>query len=439
MKSIVGHVLAGALIAGLLIQYALNLLDGQITSDYPARPIKLVVPFNPGGGSDTFARIIKAGIDENNLLPQPFVIINRPGGSSTIGSRYVRDAKPDGYTLLLLHDALITAQYSGTVSYGPEAFEPVAGTGEIGLVVAVHEDSPFTSLKSLLDAATETPDEIVYGVNMGAPSHFLARRLEHVHPGAKFRYTQAGDGTDRLGKLVGGHIQAATFSATEMLNFDGQGLRGLAIFGPERRESLPDLPTALEQGIDVEEVNSQYWWFPKKTPQDRIDYMANVLRKVMQTDTVLNRLTELHIPPRFLSGPEHEAYLENRIEAAQSVGQQESPDVPDIPLIICCGLAACLLVMAFSGKVSTGPADTLSLKGPTAKRAAIMLVMSAAYAVAMQFGASFAWATTVFIVLVGLLLSTDPKRHILPLTETAVIVAFGIQFVLTQIVVTDLP
>jgi hypothetical protein len=303
----------------------------------------------------------------------------------------------------------------------------------------VHEDSPYTSLKSLLDAATEKPDEIVYGVNMGAPSHFLARRLEHVHPGAKFRYTQAGDGTDRLGKLVGGHIQAATFSATEMLNFEGQGLRGLAIFGPQRRESLPDLPTALEQGVDVEEVNSQYWWFPKKTPQDRIDYMANVLRKAMQTETVLKRLTELHIPPRFLSGPEHEAYLENRIEAAQSVGQQESPDVPDIPLIVCCGLGVCLLVMAFSGKVLTGSADTLSLKGPTAKRAAIMLVMSAAYAAAMQFSVSFAWATTVFIVLVGLLLSTDRKRHLLPLTETAVIVAFGIQFVLTEIAVTDLP
>jgi len=341
--------------------------------------------------------------------------------------------------LLLLHDALITAKYSGTVSYGPEVFEAVAGTGEIGLVVAVHEDSPYTSLKSLLDAATEKPDEIVYGVNMGAPSHFLARRLEHVHPGAKFRYTQAGDGTDRLGKLVGGHIQAATFSATEMLNFAGQGLRGLAIFGPERRESLPDLPTALEQGVDVEEVNSQYWWFPKGTPQDRIDYMADVLRKAMQTETVLKRLTELHIPPRFLSGAEHEAYLEERVAAAQSVGQQESPEVPDIPLLICCGLIVCLLVMIFSRRVSPEPGDTVSLKGPTAKRATIMLAMSAAYALAMQFGASFAWATTVFIMLVGLLLSTDHKRHLVPLTETAVIVAFGIQFVLTQIVVTDLP
>lgn len=439
MRSIAGHTLAGMLIAVLLVQYVLNRSGGATTDEYPARPIKLVVPFGPGGGSDTFARIIQAGINENGLLPQPFVIINRPGGSSTIGSRYVRDAKPDGYTLLLLHDALITAKYSGTVSYGPEVFEPVAGTGEIGLCVAVHEDSPYQTLNDLMDAAAEEPDEIVYGVNMGAPSHFLALRMENAQPGLKFRYTQAGDGTDRVQKLTGGHIQAATFSATELINFEGQGIRGLAIFSPERRESLPDLPTALEQGIDIEEVNSQYWWFPKDTPQERVDYMADVLRRAMQTDTVRDRLEELHIPARFLSGPAHNEYLKTRIESAQSVGKQESPDVPDIPTYVGCGLLACLLVIACGGKSAEQLPDKSSLRGAAARRAGMMLAAAVIYAAAMQFGAGFAWVTMTFILAIGLLLCDDRKRILLPLAETAVIVAFGVQYVLTQIVVTDLP
>lgn len=452
MRSIAGHVLATVLIVALVGHYAIRAFDGAAeTDEYPARPIKLVIPFNPGGGSDTFGRIIvQDGIEKNNLLPVPLVPINRPGGSSTIGSRYVRDAKPDGYTLLLLHDALITAKYSGTVTYGPEVFEPIAGTGEIGLCVAVHEDSPYHTLKDLMDAAAEKPDEIVYGVNMGAPSHFLALRMEHAQPGVKFRYTQAGDGTDRFQKLKGGHIHAATFAATELINFKGQGLRGLAIFSPERRDSLPDLPTAVEQGIDIIEVNSQYWWFPKGTPQDRVAYMADVLQLAMQTDSVRERLAELHIPPRFLSGPAHRLYLDQRIKAAEAVGKQESPDVPNIPAYVGAALLVCLVFIGWNARtqstpdlaatsIESGGGSESNGFGPGVKRAVLVIATLAAYVFAMQLGVGFAWATVAVVVALGLVLASDWKRILLPLAETAVIVAFGIQYVLTQIVVTDLP
>jgi len=406
--------------------------------EYPGRPIKLVVPFNPGGGSDTFARIIKAGIDEHNLLPEPLVIINRPGGSSTIGSRYVRDAKPDGYSLLMLHDALITAKYAGKVAYGPEAFEPVAGTGKIDLVVAVHEDSPYQTLDDLLDAAEEKPGEIVYGVNMGAPAHFLALRLEGARPGVKFRYTQAGDGTDRLQKLVGGHIEAATFSATEYLNFREKGLRGLAIFDDERRASLPELQTAVEQGVDVVEVNMQYWWLPRGTPQDRVDYLADVLRRAMETETVRAKLEELQMEPRFLAGAEHRANLVKREQAAASVGAQPEPDLPDFPLLVGGALVVLLGTMVVGGasseeKRSHRPVSLLAIK-----RVGGLLGLSVLAVLAMTLGVPFAWTASAFIFLAGLLLSTV-RPNWLVLVEAALLVSFGIQFLLTNVVVTDLP
>ncbi len=405
--------------------------------EYPGRPIKLAVPFNPAGGSDTFARIIKEGIDAHKLLPQPLVIINRPGGSSTIGSRYVRDAKPDGYTLLMLHDALITAKYAGTVAYGPEAFEPVAGTGKIDLVVAVHEGSPYQTLDDLLDAAEQRPGEVVYGVNMGAPAHFLALRLERARPGAKFRYTQAGDGAERLRNLEGGHIEAATFSATEYLNFREKGLRGLAIFDKERRASLPDLPTALEQGVDVVEVNMQYWWLPKGTPQDRVDYLADVLRQAMETDTVRQKLDELQMEPRFLSGAEHLANLVEREKAAASVGAQPRPDLPDFPLLVGGALVVLLGTMVVSGK----PDDrmlTTSIAPQAIKRVGGLLSLSVLMVLTMTFGIPFAWTASGFVFLAGLLLSTA-RPNWLVLAETALLIAFGIQFLLTNVVVTDLP
>ncbi|MHC4880820.1 MAG: tripartite tricarboxylate transporter substrate binding protein [Planctomycetota bacterium] len=409
----------------------------DVGAEYPGRPIKLVVPFNPGGGSDTFARIIKAGIDEHNLLPHPLVIINRPGGSSTIGSRYVRDARPDGYTLLMLHDALITAKYSGTVTYGPEAFEPVAGTGKIDLVVAVHEDSPYETLNDLLDAAEATPNEIVYGVNMGAPSHFLALRLEGDRPGAKFRYTQAGDGTDRLQKLVGGHIHAATFSATEYLNFREKGLRGLAIFDEVRRASLPELPTAVGQGVDVVEVNMQYWWLPKKTPQDRVDYLADVLRRAIETDTVRAKLEELQMEPRFLAGDEHRANLVDRENAAASVGAQPKPDLPDFPTLVGGALVVLLGAIAIDRK-SLDRVAAVPLSTPAIKRVVGLLGLTVLAVLAMSFGIPFAWTACGFIFLAGIVLSTA-RPNWLVLAETALLVSFGIQFLLTHVVVTDLP
>ncbi|MCH7592696.1 MAG: hypothetical protein IH989_07960, partial [Planctomycetes bacterium] len=101
----------------------------------PARPIRIVVPFAAGGGTDLFARIMEEAIERNRLLPQPLLITNVDGAGGTIGSRRVKNAKPDGYTVLLLHDAIVTARYAGKAPYGPEAFVPVAATGELGLVL----------------------------------------------------------------------------------------------------------------------------------------------------------------------------------------------------------------------------------------------------------------------------------------------------------------
>ena len=409
---------------------------------YPTRPIKLVVPFGPGGGSDTFGRILKRGIDEAGLLPQPFVIINRPGGSATIGSRYVRDAKPDGYTLLLLHDAIITAKYSGKVNFGPEAFEPVASTGEIGMVIVVKDSSRFETLTQLLEECRDKPDTVTNGVNLGAPTHFAALQLEQAFPGAKFRFTQAGDGADRSVKLKGDHISVSEFSVSEFVDFKSQKLRALAYLGEERCKALPDVPTAREQGIDVVNSNRHYWWFPKDTPQECTDYIAGVLKQAMQTEHVRERLAELKMEPSFLQGQEFSDYIDRQVADAQKVGQQEAPQVPDIPAGVSWALVACVVAMIIENRRSTtdNASEKISIHpSPASLRTAGLLAVTAAYVLAMQYEVPFVWATIVFILCGGFLLSKHKKSHALLLAETSLLVAFGVQFVLTKIVVTDLP
>ena len=107
--------------SSLLIAFS---LFPSMLQAYPDGPLKLVVPFAPGGGSDTIARIIQKAIRDEKLSPVPLVIVNVPGAGGTIGSRQVRDAKADGQTLLLLHDGIFTAKYSGKVSLVPTPSNP---------------------------------------------------------------------------------------------------------------------------------------------------------------------------------------------------------------------------------------------------------------------------------------------------------------------------
>lgn len=430
---------------GVIIALMVACLAGDSESagdSYPVRPIKLVVPFGPGGGSDTFGRIIKRGIDEAGLLPQPFVIINRPGGSATIGSRYVRDAKPDGYTLLLLHDAIITARYSDKVNYGPEAFEPVASTGLIGMVVVVKDSSRFQTLTQLLDECKAKPDTVTNGVNLGAPTHFAALQLEQAFPGAKFRFTQSGDGNDRVLKLVGDHIEASSFSVSEYVGFKTQGLRALAYLGEERCDALPDVPTAREQGVDVVDSNRHYWWFPKGTPPECIDYIANVLQQAMQTDHVRERLAELKMEPSFLQGQEFADYIDQQVAGAKKVGQQQTPDIPDIPTGVGWALVVCVVAMFVERRrevIAESARKVSSQASPATLRTVVLFTATAVYVLAMQYGVPFVWATVVFIPCGGFLLSQQKRSHALLLAETSLLVAFGVQFVLTKIVITDLP
>ena len=111
-------IVSSVLICGLLGWKVLNWRSGSGSLQFPNQPIQVVVPYSAGGGTDTFVRIIEKSIAANEKLTQPFVILNQPGGGSTIGGRYVMGSRPDGYRLLCNNDALIAAQLAGIANFG---------------------------------------------------------------------------------------------------------------------------------------------------------------------------------------------------------------------------------------------------------------------------------------------------------------------------------
>ena len=298
---------------------------------YPARAITLIVPFGEGGESDTFARMIQKAISDHGFLGQQVVVKNVGGAGATIGSGQARQADPDGYTMMILHEALITAQASGKVSYGPEAFEPIAASGRTSMIIAVAEDSPYQSLTQLMQAAKVTPNELVFAANLGAPVHYAGLILEKDLPGAHFRYTQKGGGAARFEAVIGGHADVSAFSLGEYVSFKEGGLRALAISSEARHPEVPEIPTAIEQGFDFVHANVHFWWFPKETPQDKIDFMADVIEKCMATEQVRQQLALRLSDPFIQTGQPMQDLLRDRIGRIQSV-DATSPDVlPNIP------------------------------------------------------------------------------------------------------------
>lgn len=317
---------------------------------FPEKPITVIVPFAAGGGSDTFVRIFLKAIREHDLAPQPFVVKNIGGAGGTIGSRAALEAKPDGYTILCLHDGMYTAQHYGNADWGPADFTPIAATGRSGVVVAVADNSPYKDLAELMADAVARPYQLVYGTNLGAPNHYSALFLQNGKPGAKFRFTQTGGGAKRLAQLKGGHVDVTGFSVAEYEPFKEAGIRALAVLSEEREAALPDLPTAREQEVDAIHGLMQFWWAPKGTPPDRVAYLEKLLRQVMETSTVQARLAQLHVEPEFHVGDDLQAVIQERSRDLEGLQLEKPAALPPVHWLVLGFVGLCSVWVWREGK-----------------------------------------------------------------------------------------
>ena len=425
----------------LLCFFSVSLLGVQ--GAFPEKPIKIIVPFSAGGGSDTFVRVIQKAIEEKNLLPHPVVVINVPGAGGTIGSRKLKDEDADGYTIMCLHEAILTAKHSGKADYGYEAFEPIAATGEIGILVAVYEDSPYESLGELMNAAADRPYEVSFSTNLGAPSDYVVLMLEQAKSGAKFRPVQNGGGAKRFHAIKGGHSDVTVFSLAEYNQFQSSGLRALGLCAKERHPNWPDIATAKEQGFDVERENTHFWWAPKGTPQDRIQIIQDALAKAMKSPLVLERLKEMHTDPTFLSGDALLQTLRDREQKIAGVPKRDKIPLPNFPILSLVVVILLSVVVFLQSRKPEVVKAVQSGKVSYAKNpmmAVLAVSFTAIYVFVMQRGwLGFTPATLIYICALGMLLSKWDKKQ-LPVTAiVAVVMAFGLYYSFTEIFVIDLP
>lgn len=455
--TIAWHVVVTGLIVCLVVWWCRRFAAADATIPYPNRPIEVVVPYPAGGGSDTFVRTLQKGFLEDNLLPQPLVVINIAGGGGTIGSREVKDAKPDGYRILCHHNAIITAKLSETVKYGPEAFEPIALTGALTMVVIVRDDSPFSDLQDFLKAAKERPKQLTFGANQGAPAYFTALQLEKSVPGAQLSIVSADGGADRYSKILGGHLDAGIFSLSEYLDFRSsagtpaeENIRAIACLGRKRHPAIPDVATAIEQGIPAQLSNANYWWAPKGTPVGIQQVLASALEKAMQNETVRSELTRLRIDLDYSRGDEFRELLAETATAFEGAAAKRRSTIPDFTSWVGGTVAALfglVLLESLFRRRSTASTDpevgTFNTTEEFVRRpltaAACFGVLVVYVFVLGQHWLPFAVATALMVLAIGGLMTKWQKQHWMILLQIALLTGLGTNFIFTEVFTTTLP
>ena len=288
---------------------------------WPDKPLKVVIPFGPGGSSDLMARLLQKTIEDDKLLPQPMAIVNVKGHFS-IGAQQVKNAAPDGTNFLVLHLALLSGEVVDPgkgVSY--RDYEPVAMTGGFCLHHIVREDAPWKTLDDLVKAAKAKPSTILFGVNIGALNHLGGGFLEQA-TGAKFRFVQIGGGSENYAALKGSQTQTTMLSSSEYSNFKAGGMRSLGFTGPARLPSEPNVPTTKELGLGYEFCINNYWFAPKGTPKAAIDGMANALEKAMKSPALQKvQVEERASTIEFLKGDAFKKNLDDTFKAVEPIAK----------------------------------------------------------------------------------------------------------------------
>jgi tripartite-type tricarboxylate transporter receptor subunit TctC len=302
----------GLAVAGL----AATAMPQARAQSYPSRPIHLIVPFAPGGGTDILARLIGQRLTES--WGQPVVVENRPGASGGIGSAQVARAAPDGYTLLMASTgALMAMAGAGTPGASSDAFDVRRDLAPITLAAAppyllvVHPSVPARSVTELVAYAKANPGKLNFGSSgTGAASH-LAAELFAVMAGIKLVHVPYKGVGQAVADLLGGQVQLMFApSPPVMPHIQSGGLRALAVSGAERSPTEPDLPTIAEAGVPGYEAVG---WFgllgPANLPRPLVDKINGEVRRILDTAEVKQRLAQLGAAPAGNTPDEFTAYI----------------------------------------------------------------------------------------------------------------------------------
>jgi tripartite-type tricarboxylate transporter receptor subunit TctC len=288
---------------------------GVAHAAYPEQPITVIVPFIAGGGADVGTRIIAPYI-EKYLPGAKFVILNKPGAGGDIGTLAIAQAKPDGYTIGLLNvPTTIMQLHERELQWSLASLTPIANLMADPTVLAVRTDSKYRTLADVVADAKARPGQISVSVSgAGTNTHLDVINLENA---AKIKLLLApfgGGGPSRLA-LLGGHVDIMSSALIDTQRFIEQGqLRGLAIGTKARYPLAPNIPTFIEQGVNVTGGATRGLVGPKGLPPEVVEKLSMAIEKALRDPEMIQKAAELALPLLYMSPVDYDAHLklENR-------------------------------------------------------------------------------------------------------------------------------
>jgi tripartite-type tricarboxylate transporter receptor subunit TctC len=269
------------------------------SQEYPSRPVRLIVPFEPGGTSDLLARVVGARLRE--VFGQTFIVDNRGGAGGTLGASLAAQAPPDGYTLFITHVGLAINEtlYSKLAYNANKDLAPISRVGDTPNAVVVTGSLPVQTMQDLVTAGRKTPGKLDYGSGgVGSAGHLAVALLEHV-AGAKYNHIPFKGGGPSMIATVGGQVHFAIPAfPTAVPHVKAGKIRMLAVTGTRRAPTMPDVPTVAEAGVPGYEFTIWFAAFaPARTPKAIVARLNQVIVKSIALPEMREQLAKAGVDP----------------------------------------------------------------------------------------------------------------------------------------------
>ncbi|PYE86995.1 tripartite tricarboxylate transporter substrate binding protein [Phyllobacterium leguminum] len=257
--------------------------------DYPVGSVRIIVPANPGGGTDAAARIFADYFQRNSDAVT--AVVNQAAGGGVVAAQTVSTANPDGATLLFFHAAFHTANLSGNSPFKWDQFTPIATVTESNEVYAVRVDTPYNTLADLIAAAKANPNTMSIGTQLGGTTQVKAQAL-NAAAGNTMRIVDAGTESDRVTALLGGQIDVISMSVGVARQYVKAGqMKALAVMNKVPDATAPEIPTTVSQGVDISLPLVQTVYGPKDMDPAAIAAIEALIKQ-MGEDQAFKALVE---------------------------------------------------------------------------------------------------------------------------------------------------
>ena len=295
----------------VLLAAALAPFGAAIAQDWPAKPIRIIVPYTPGGSSDIIARAISQPLAD--ALKTTVVVENKPGANGNTGTDLVAKSPADGYTLMTGDNGVMVfhaAMYK-KIPYAPQDFAPVGFMAGFPLILAVNPNAGFSSARQLLDEVKKSPAKYSYASpGIGSPHHLAMELLKDrtrsfiVH--VPYRGTALA-----LQDVIGGQVPMMVLdTAAGLPQIRAGKVKALAVMSPKRLPTLPDVPTLDEIGVKGFDVSAwQGLFMPKDTPPEIVSRMTTEMTRAITVPEVKARLEDFGLEVRPTDGPALAAFI----------------------------------------------------------------------------------------------------------------------------------